>query len=739
MKIGQESDELMPAIMLSIDSSLKGEAYSLDIDKTFNVRGGDYNAVALGTVTLLQALTFDAGGVTAPKLNVNDHPAFAYRGLMLDCARVHHGIDNLKQAVVLARAYKIPYLQLHLSDDQGFTFPSTAFSKLATPNHSYTLEELRDLQTFARDRGIIIVPEIDVPGHSGGLNKVAPEIFGGAGSTINCGDEKAIAALNTLVGEILDVFPTTPYFHIGSDEVWFGEVAKLPSFQARMRELGTADPQDVFRWFIGQMDGIVKKHGRTTICWEGFGRGGKVHVPTDVIVMPFDCIYYDGSEHLLEDGYKVINASWTPLYVVNDHKWSADRIYDWNVFKFSRFSMDYPTDNFFHGAKTPLVLGGQMCTWEQGPDVEINSLRNRLPAMAERLWNPDAGKDYADFASRAVVADQTFQRWLSGMDVHMDGLAYPGWDGPGRLVDGWFREHATISLASAIPGATIRYEVGNGPVTSNSSAYEKPIELTADRSVVKAQAFDASGKPLGFAWTEIFERHPIEATFTGQEASDAGSDAPSKDQVRPVTRFKEKISVDLHAAVSGGMIRYTINGGQPTASSPITDEAIALDDSATIRARWFDSSNQPQGQMWMREFLRTGPVPNLTLNKPVTCSSNNPANPPENAVDGLVELGKFWGTDNAPQWLKVDLQQPHDLTGVDVITYWDSRYYQYVVEVSTDDKQWKQVVDMSRQHHAGNAEGISSHLRRHGGTVHPRDDVEEQRESGAAYCGAAGI
>jgi len=80
----------------------------------------------------------------------------------------------------------------------------------------YTLEELRDLEVFARDRGVMIVPEIDVPGHATAIVKAAQPIFGGGGNVIGAGREDTYKALDTLAGELCDVFRSTPYFHIGA-------------------------------------------------------------------------------------------------------------------------------------------------------------------------------------------------------------------------------------------------------------------------------------------------------------------------------------------------------------------------------------------------------------------------------------------------------------------------------------------------------------------------------------------
>lgn len=118
-------------IGLMLDPALKGEAYVLEVtDTKATVRGANYNAVAMGTVTLLQALRQSGALVTLPALTVNDQPQSTYCGTMVDVARRYNSIDSLKQIVLMCRLYKIRFLHLHLTDDQAWTFPSKTYPQL---------------------------------------------------------------------------------------------------------------------------------------------------------------------------------------------------------------------------------------------------------------------------------------------------------------------------------------------------------------------------------------------------------------------------------------------------------------------------------------------------------------------------------------------------------------------------------------------------------------------------------
>ncbi|MCE5325436.1 MAG: beta-N-acetylhexosaminidase [Planctomycetaceae bacterium] len=401
-------------IALSIDASMGAEAYELSVGKTASVRGGTYAAAAMGTATLLQAMTIPSGGVAAlPHMQVNDRPLAPYRGLMVDVARQRHSVETLKQLVVLCRWYKINTLQLHLTDDQSFTFPSRSMPGLATPGRQFTLDELTDLETYARDRGVAILPELDMPGHATAAVKGAPERLAcdppGRG-TICAGNEDTYRALDTLVGEMCDVFKTSAYFHIGADEVSTAAWSRCRNCRAYMARNGLDGTKELYRHFIVRMNEIVKRHGRKMIVWEGFGKSGAVKIPADVTVMVFESMYNIAPD-VLSGGHAVINTAWQPLYVTDGRKWSPQHIYGWNMYRWEHWA---PVSPAFWRAivvpQTDRVLGAQICAWDQNDPDEMPSLRQRLAAMAERTWNPHAGRNYADFAARLKVTDEKLDR-----------------------------------------------------------------------------------------------------------------------------------------------------------------------------------------------------------------------------------------------------------------------------------------------------------------------------------------
>ncbi len=397
-------------VRLSLSRSLAADAYT--IESTANdirIQGGSPQAVAWGGVTLGQVAR---SGVRIRR--IEDRPVQPFRGLLLDVARQWHSVQGIKQVIMLCALYKINYLQLHLTDDQSFTFPSKNFPKLATAGRSYTLRELTELQNFAEARGVTIIPEIEMPGHGGQLVSKMPELFRAHEkhhATLNFAKPEVLTALETLVTEVMDAFPNSPYIHIGGDEADLTHVHENPDFQAAFKRENVENAHELYRTLLNRMNGHVRKRGKTMLVWEGFGPGGKVPIDKSIVVMNFESSYYP-PDRMANDGYTMINASWRPLYVVNDRNWSPEEIYGWNDHFWHHFIEGMPSFKGIQVGRRANILGAIMCAWEQPESKEIESLRLRLPAMAERLWNPGLRGSYADFRRRLDSTDALLTEWL---------------------------------------------------------------------------------------------------------------------------------------------------------------------------------------------------------------------------------------------------------------------------------------------------------------------------------------
>ena len=305
---------------LEIVDGLEEEGHEITIDKDISIHGGSFKAVSQGLSTLYQVIkVFPKDGASFPRVEIKDSPFAPYRGLLVDLARKKHKMKTLYKIVDMCRWYKLNHLHLHLTDKQSFTFPSRKYPQLPSPRHHFTWDELLDLERYATERGITIIPELEVPGHARSMVRSMPEVFQLHGEiendgAINMGKEKAYEVIDDLIGELCEVFTGTPWIHLGADEVNFDGMDTDPDCQQYMKENGLASPHELYRHFITRMNEFVKKHGKTLCIWEGFRPVGDVDIPRDIIVFEFEC-YYNLPDNLARDGYTMVNTSWKPLYI----------------------------------------------------------------------------------------------------------------------------------------------------------------------------------------------------------------------------------------------------------------------------------------------------------------------------------------------------------------------------------------------------------------------------------------
>ena len=495
-------------IILRLSDKMKAdEGYLLTVSAgTIVVEGRTYRGIAWGTASLVQAMYCSGDKWGLPRMTILDEPVAKYRGLLIDVARRWHPIESLLPIIEMCRLYKINYIQLHLNDQQSTVFTFKAYPQLASTykghRRTYTLDEITSLVKYADERGVTIIPELEGPGHhAGNLRNIW-----GRGHTLDIANEKTYQGLKVLIGELCVVFKSSPYIHIGADEGSFGALGKSDEEKAYMARHGVK--RGLLNHYIKRVDEIVKSYGKRTICWEGFhGDGGGL--PKDIIVMPFESTYNPAGK-LVKHGFSVINTAWKPLYVVNRRNWPAQYIYEnWNLWLWEHH---VNTRTHIQLKRSDPVLGAQMCAWEQQPEIELPSTRCRIHAMSERIWNPDANRNYADFAGRCARTDELLDRLIGAVAVQAHGIT-------GEQDRGYefFAKPFTVSLSAPAIG-TIHYTLDGEDPTADSPQYEKPIHITTAQTrhkkmffnsrtkrfmaqgpvcTLKARIFDAAGKPVG--------------------------------------------------------------------------------------------------------------------------------------------------------------------------------------------------------------------------------------------------
>jgi hexosaminidase len=394
-------------IVLALDSVHRGEAFGIDTRGPIKITGGNYAAVAMGTSELIQCI---GKGGRFPRLLIEDEPQFGYRGLMLDVARKPHPTKDIRKAIMLCHLYRVRYLQLHLTDDQGWTFPSSKFPALGTENEGYegeppsprySREELEDLVRYADLLGVTIVPEIDTPGHTAAMRRAQPKPFASE-STLGTGPEgilnvlkpAAVDGVKTILGEAANLFHSSPYLHLGGDEAEIDQLENEPTYARRLREGRFEEPWDLFLQYMNDLGDSVRSKGKTPIVWESYRNrlGHNVRLPVGSIVMAWEG-EGNGAKTMFRNGYSVVNVPWTVGYESDPRQHYFSNPYDVNGV------LAKPGDS---------LLGLQLNVWESTPKEEWPALRASLPARMETVWRYPVRRAYSDFQRRFERADEVF-------------------------------------------------------------------------------------------------------------------------------------------------------------------------------------------------------------------------------------------------------------------------------------------------------------------------------------------
>jgi len=376
-----------------------------------------------GLQTFLQLVEVVPDGYAAPAIHIEDTPRFPWRGLSLDVSRHFISMPVLQRNVDALAAVKMNVLHLHLSDDQGFRLQSREFPQLqdlGSDGMYYSQAEMRELIAYASDRGIRIVPEFDMPGHSTAWFVGYPELSSGPGPyqierrwgifdpAMDPTRESTYKLLDKFIAEMASIFPDR-YFHIGGDEVngkqWDAN-AKIHEF---MRAHNLKSNQELQQYFTVRVEKIVSKHHKSMVGWDEILTPG---MPKDVVIQS-----WRGQESLAEaakQGYRGILSSGYYLDAIQPA------------------AQHYLVDPLsgpgamLTPAQQKLILGGEACMWEEfASDESVESrIWPRAAAVAERLWSPQQVQDVNSMYRRmAAVSAQLEQLGLTHRSVSVKMLA----------------------------------------------------------------------------------------------------------------------------------------------------------------------------------------------------------------------------------------------------------------------------------------------------------------------------
>lgn len=406
---GLAVDDQMTQLVVHCDSAGKtvpglgeNESYNIDItDRQAILKAPTVVGAIRGLETLLQLLSADRNGFYLPGVQVQDQPRFPWRGLMIDVARHFQTIEVLKRNLDAMAAVKLNVFHWHLTEDQGFRVESKKYPKLhqlGSDGNYFTQEQVKEIIAYARERGIRVVPEFDIPGHSTSWLVGYPELGSAPGPytierrpgifepALDPTREEVYKFLDVFLSEMAALFPDD-YLHIGGDENEGKQWDRNPAIQAYMKEKGIKDNHALQAYFNSRLLKILQKNGKKMIGWDEILQPG---LPNDIVIHS-----WRGTAALAEAARKGYDGILSNGYYIDlIHPASSHYVSD-----------PLPADSTLTPAEAKHVLGGEATMWAEWvtPETIDSRIWPRTAVIAERLWSPRTVTDIDDMYRRSAI------------------------------------------------------------------------------------------------------------------------------------------------------------------------------------------------------------------------------------------------------------------------------------------------------------------------------------------------
>ncbi|HRI05323.1 MAG TPA: family 20 glycosylhydrolase, partial [Pyrinomonadaceae bacterium] len=450
----------------------------------------------------LLPLNFD-GNALIPAVEIIDAPRFPYRGMHLDVSRHFMSVEFVKKFINLLSHYKYNHFHWHLTDDQGWRIEIKKYPKLTEIGSKrresmvgknnrpyvgdgiqvggfYTQEQIREVVDFARSRFITIIPEIEMPAHSAAALAAYPELGCKAGfkyqvqttwaasTNILCPTEQTFKFIADVLDDVVELFPDSPYLHVGGDEVKSDHWSDSQYVAALKKSKGLRTDLDVKNWFMQQVGSIVSSKGKIMVGWDETLDG---ELPSDAIVMawrgesngiaaakvnrrvimsPSEFTYFDHPQG---------KAEFEPLSI--GPTITLQRVYDYE-----------PVPRKISTEESRFVIGAQGCVWTEfikTPSEAEYMVFPRALALAEVLWSKKTNRDYKDFYRR-------LENELPRLDRGNVNFRIPEPYGF-RDQNVALTEDAIVDLRSPIPNGEIYYTLDGTNPHAGSSIYRERLVL----------------------------------------------------------------------------------------------------------------------------------------------------------------------------------------------------------------------------------------------------------------------
>lgn len=492
-------------------------------EKAISIRANTTSGIIYGIQSLLQTLPAirTNAALQVPAMQITDYPRFKWRGMHLDVSRHFFGPEFIKNYIDLMAAYKLNTFHWHLVDDQGWRIEIKKYPKLtetgawrvdqndkiwsdrpqakpgeaATYGGYYTQQQLREIVTYAAERNITIVPEIEMPGHVASAISAYPELsctqipqlpltggnYSNMASGYCAGNEQVFQFLENVLDETMAIFPSR-YIHIGGDELDKGPWKVCSKCQARIKTEGLKDVDELQSYFIKRIEKFLTSRNRQLIGWDEILEGGLAPEATvmswrgeaggieaakmkhDVVMTPGNPLYFDHYQ---------AGPAGEPLAIGGFN--TLKKVYDYN-----------PIPSVLPAENAKYILGAQANLWTEyvttAEQVEYMVLP-RMIALAEAVWSPLENKNWTGFYERLQPHFRAFEQ---------KGQHYSPGNFTASIIPQTKDGMLYASLQSEIPGTSIHYTLDGKNPDASSTIYNQPVRI--DSSLILNAVVFRNGK-----------------------------------------------------------------------------------------------------------------------------------------------------------------------------------------------------------------------------------------------------
>jgi hexosaminidase len=517
-------------VQLVIDETIQeDEGYVLEVSpQGIQLSSKNIKGAFLGVQTLRQLLPpciEDAScgdveiGVQA--ITVKDAPQYLYRGMHLDVGRHFFSVDFIKKYIDMLAMVKMNTFHWHLTEDQGWRIEIKKYPKLTTHaayrnetiiGHNntppdefdgkryggfYTQEEIKEVVAHATARGVTVIPEIELPGHSQAAISAYPELGctgeqievatrWGVFNDIYCTKESTFAFLEDVLDEVVQIFPST-YIHIGGDEAPKKRWEACSNCQKRIKDEGLQDEHELQSYFISRIEKYLNSKGRQIIGWDEILEGG---LAPNATVMSWRGT--NGAVQAAKQGHDVILTPGSHCYF--DHYQSKDEDEPLAIGGFTSLEKVYsfnPIPEELTADEAKYVLGAQGNVWTEymkTSDKVEYMVFPRILALSEVVWSKPDSRDYDNFLQRVVKFNKRLDHIGVNYANHLNNVTAKA-----SLKDNKLYYELSTTLAEN----DIRYTTDGSKPTATSAKYTSPIEIEKT-TTLRAQVFKGEntlGKP----------------------------------------------------------------------------------------------------------------------------------------------------------------------------------------------------------------------------------------------------